>query len=445
MSKLGDFVKIQGGYSFKSSDFSDENTGIPVIKIANITGGSFIDLSKYQTVPTELLKKTSSFKTKVDDILIAMTGANVGKIARVPKDSPICLINQRVGRVLLKENCQYSSDFIYYLLASNKSYEYFAKVATGAAQPNISGGLIEDLDFPEIDVEQANNAGKILKTIDDKIQLNTQTNQTLEQIAQAIYKSWFVDYEPTRAKAAVLAAGGSMAEAETAAMTAISGKTAALAQNHPARYQQLADLAAAFPAALVPADDFGEIPEGWEISTIGESYSVVMGQSPSGETYNEEGQGTLFYQGRAEFGERFPRPRLYTTAPKRMAQKDDVLMSVRAPVGDLNVALEDCCIGRGLAALRHKSGSFSFGLYQIQSLKPALDLFNSEGTVFGSINQKDLKAINVLQPADMIISLFNGICLTIDKQIQNNTQQNILLSETRDIMLPKLLNGDIEA
>ena len=232
-------------------------------------------------------------------------------------------------------------------------------------------------------------------------------------------------------------------------MTAISGKTAAdlaaLAQNNPARYQKLADLAAAFPAALVPADDFGEIPAGWEISTIGESYSVVMGQSPNGETYNEEGQGTLFYQGRAEFGERFPRPRLYTTAPKRMAQKGDVMMSVRAPVGDLNVALEDCCIGRGLAALHHKSGSFSFGLYQIQSLKPVLDLFNGEGTVFGSINQKDLKAINVLQPTNTIISLFNDRCLSIDEQIQNNTRQNILLSETRDIMLPKLLNGDIEA
>jgi len=149
--------------------------------------------------------------------------------------------------------------------------------------------------------------------------------------------------------------------------------------------------------------------------------------------------------GRPQRRERFPRPRLYTTAPKRMAQKGDVMMSVRAPVGDLNVALEDCCIGRGLAALHHKSGSFSFGLYQIQSLKPVLDLFNGEGTVFGSINQKDLKAINVLQPTNTIISLFNDRCLSIDEQIQNNTRQNILLSETRDIMLPKLLNGDIEA
>lgn len=352
--------------------------------------------------------------------------------------------------VMTAKDPKIDEDYVYYL-ARLPEFRKFAQMRmTGTSgRQRVSWQDLAEFTFAFPEPEKRKAAGAFLKTLDDKILLNTQTNQTLEQIAQAIYKSWFVEYEPTRAKAAVLAAGGSKADAESAAMTTISGKSAAelatLKQQQPARYQQLADLAAAFPAALVPADDFGEIPAGWEISTIGESYSVVMGQSPNGETYNEEGQGTLFYQGRAEFGERFPRPRLYTTAPKRMAQKGDVMMSVRAPVGDLNVALEDCCIGRGLAALHHKSGSFSFGLYQIQSLKPVLDLFNGEGTVFGSINQKDLKAINVLQPTNTIISLFNDRCLSIDEQIQNNTRQNILLSETRDIMLPKLLNGDIEA
>lgn len=298
-------------------------------------------------------------------------------------------------------------------------------------------------------LEEQKKIADYLMSLEKKILLNTQTNQTLEQIAQALYKSWFVDFEPTRAKAAVLAAGGSAADAETAAMAALSGQTpaalAALAQQNPARHQQLATLAAAFPSALVSIDGYGEVPAGWEVSTIGESYSVVMGQSPNGETYNENAQGTLFYQGRAEFGKRFPHPRLYTTAPKRMAQKDDILISVRAPVGDLNVALENCCIGRGLAALRHNSGSFSFGLYQIQSLKHVLDLFNGEGTVFGSINQKDLKAISVLQPDDALIRLFDDVCSTIDGLIQKNELQNLSLTEIRDTLLPKLLNSELPA
>ena len=97
-----------------------------------------------------------------------------------------------------------------------------------------------------------------------------------------------------------------------------------------------------------------------------------MGQSPKGDTYNEDGVGTVFFQGRGEFGFRFPTRRLFTTDPKRMAQSNDVLMSVRAPVGDLNVAYESCCIGRGLAAIRSKDAHQSFVLYTVFSLREKL-------------------------------------------------------------------------
>lgn len=181
-----------------------------------------------------------------------------------------------------------------------------------------------------------------------------------------------------------------------------------------------------------------------ELSTIEDNYDVIMGQSPKGETYNEDGRGTLFYQGRAEFGWRYPEPRLYTTDPKRMAKKGNILMSVRAPVGDLNVALEDCCIGRGLAALNHKSNSFSFGLYQMQNLKKEFDVFNGEGTVFGSINQKDLKAIKVIKPSDEVIRLFDGICKFNDLQIENLSKEILSLKRIRDELLPKLLGGEMQ-
>lgn len=124
-------------------------------------------------------------------------------------------------------------------------------------------------------------------------------------------------------------------------------------------------------------------------ATLADVASVTMGQSPAGASYNEKGVGAVFYQGRGEFGWRFPTQRLFTTAPKRMAAVNDVLMSVRAPVGDLNVAYEDCCIGRGLAAI--SSDHHSFCLYLMRSLKRKLDAFNGEGTVFGSINGKALK------------------------------------------------------
>jgi len=86
----------------------------------------------------------------------------------------------------------------------------------------------------------------------------------------------------------------------------------------------------------------------WAEGALSDVADITMGQSPKGDTYNEDGIGTVFFQGRGEFGFRFPTRRLFTTDPKRIAQSNDVLMSVRAPVGDLNVAYEPCCIGRGL-------------------------------------------------------------------------------------------------
>ncbi|OBX88566.1 restriction endonuclease subunit S [Haemophilus haemolyticus] len=288
--------------------------------------------------------------------------------------------------------------------------------------------------------------GKRLSIFDQKIQLNTQINQTLEEIAQALFKSWFVDFDPVRAKVQALSDGMSLEQAELAAMQAISGKTpeelTALSQTQPERYAELAETAKAFPCEMVEVDGV-EVPKEWELSTIGDCYDVVMGQSPKGETYNENKQGMLFYQGRAEFGWRFPTPRLFTTDPKRIAEQNSILMSVRAPVGDINIALEKCCIGRGLAALQHKSKSLSFGLYQIQSIKPELDLFNGEGTVFGSINQANLKNIQIINPDEKFIQLFEKYLSSCDSKIMNNEIENNALKEIRDLLLPRLLSGEI--
>ena len=103
--------------------------------------------------------------------------------------------------------------------------------------------------------------------------------------------------------------------------------------------------------------------DSWTPGVLSDIAVIIMGQSPKGESYNEDGVGTVFFQGRAEFGFRFPTRRLYTTDPRRMASVNDTLMSVRAPVGDMNVAYEDCCIGRGLGAIRSKDGHQSFVLY----------------------------------------------------------------------------------
>ncbi len=172
--------------------------------------------------------------------------------------------------------------------------------------------------------------------------------------------------------------------------------------------------------------------------------NIIMGQSPKGDTYNENQQGTVFYQGRAEFGDRFPTRRLFTTDPKRISKENSILMSVRAPVGDINIAIEECCIGRGLSSIESKFGYSSFILYTMKSLKKELDLFNGEGTVFGSINKDSLSNFKIHLPTNEIIEKFEKIVNPIDDAIKNNFIQIQTLKQLRDTLLPRLMSGDID-
>lgn len=171
--------------------------------------------------------------------------------------------------------------------------------------------------------------------------------------------------------------------------------------------------------------------------------NITMGQSPSGDSLNEE-SGTVFYQGRTDFGFRFPSVRLYTTEPKRMAVKNDVLLSVRAPVGDINVAIEDCCIGRGLAAIHSKNNRQSFVYYTTKSLYRAFDMFNGEGTVFGSINKVALNSMPIYIPEEKDIDIFEELVSPMDKMILENHKENVNLQIIRDGLLPKLMSGEID-
>ena len=171
---------------------------------------------------------------------------------------------------------------------------------------------------------------------------------------------------------------------------------------------------------------------------------VTMGQSPDGKSYNEDGVGTIFYQGRAEFGTRFPTQRLFTTEPKRMAQENDVLISVRAPVGDLNIAKEDCCIGRGLGSVRSKDGHQSFVLYTMFTLRSQFEVFNGEGTVFGSINRDSLNSIPIIIPTNSEIDKFEKLVSPMDRAIRANFDEICHLQSIRDSLLPRLMSGEID-
>ena len=186
-----------------------------------------------------------------------------------------------------------------------------------------------------------------------------------------------------------------------------------------------------------------KIPDGWSDGVLEDIANITMGQSPDGSSYNADGDGTIFYQGSTDFGIRFPKVRMYTTAPSRLAKKGDILMSVRAPVGTTNIANCDCCIGRGLAALNSSIGSITY-LYQvIKDLKAKFDIINNGGTTFGAINKDELHSLIVTIPDEAILSEFESISAPIFEEQMKIGFEIEELQSLRDFYLPLLMNGQV--
>lgn len=406
--KLGDVAEVLSGYAFKTKDFVEE--GIPVVKIKNIVP-PVVDISDTQYVSEELYKEKTKYSLEYNDILISMTGSHinqlasaVGKIGRVKLVDQKLLLNQRVGKLYVKDSERCDQEYLYYFLTQdNIRYDLAASAGGSANQANISPQNIRDIDILLPQLEEQKAIANILLSLDKKIELNNQMNKTLEEMAQALFKRWFIDFEfPNEDGEPYKSSGGEMVESE-----------------------------------------LGMIPKGWKVGSLGDIANIIMGQSPKGSSYNEEGVGEVFYQGRAEFGTRFPKRRLYTSEPKRMANKGDILMSVRAPVGDLNVAHEKCCIGRGLSAIQSKYGYKSFMLYIMFNLEKQLNIFNGEGTVFGSINKDGLNNLKIIIPSEERIKEFEKIVSKMDLNIENNYDEVCNLQQLRDTLLPKLMSGEI--
>ena len=175
--------------------------------------------------------------------------------------------------------------------------------------------------------------------------------------------------------------------------------------------------------------------------TLSDIASITMGQSPDGSTLNDSGDGVNFYQGSTDFNTVFPMPRVYTTAPSRMAAKMDTLLSVRAPVGAINIAFEICCIGRGLAAIHGLYDNNSFVRHLLQHSHWYFERINNNGTTFGSLTKDELFEFPVILPKKDLIQQFEQRAVAYEEQIYKNEKENRALIQLRDWLLPMLMNG----
>ena len=423
------------GSKLKSEEYIE--SGIPVIRGMNISSskefsGEFVFISE------EKAKTLGSANVYPGDIVFPHRGA-IGEVGIVNDQGNKHYVISSSLMKLTPNKDKAHSEFLYYFFKSNKGKYELLKNASTVGTPGIGQPLASlkaiNLKLPPLPEQKA--IAHILGTLDDKIKLNRQMNQILEAMAQALFKSWFVDFDPVIDNA--LAQGKEIPEeleARAEKRKGLSDSKKLLSTNP--------SLAAQFPASFVFNETLGKwIPEGWEVKSFGEEFDITMGQSPPGTSYNEEGIGKPFFQGKTDFGFRFPENRIYCTDPKREAKKNDTLISVRAPVGNANLASSDCIIGRGLCAVRHASNSISFTYYSVLQLKEVFDVFEGEGTVFGSINQTSLKGIPVIRISNQIIESFEKVAGILDQKIEINTNQIGTLTQLRDRLLPELISGRV--
>ena len=407
------------GSSIKVETFTSE--GIPIISGAHLHNVKLTDGNYNFISPTHASNLKNSIVHKKD--IIFTHAGNIGQVSYIPDNSKYknYIISQR--QFYLRCNERALPEYVAYYFKSRKGKASLLANSSQVGVPSIAQPVSYlksiKIPLPEKKVQLA--IVNILCSFDDKIELNRKMNETLEEMAQAVFQDWFVDFGPVKRK-----------------LEGINDRVAILGGliPNPAQAQKIASL---FPDQF--ADD--GLPEGWVQSKLGHEFNVTMGQSPPGSTYNEMNEGLPFFQGRKDFGFRFPENRVYCNKPSRIAEKDWTLVSVRAPVGDINRSHEKSCIGRGVGALIHKSGLASYTYYYALALRRVFENYNSNGTVFGSINKKQLEDITILAPNLSIVQTFDDLVTGVDQLILNNTDQNHTLAEMRDLLLPKLMSGEI--
>jgi type I restriction enzyme S subunit len=340
------------------------------------------------------LTKLKNHILRRDDLIITRTGAYLGKAAvftqfRLPVVAGAFSICFR-----LKKNVA-SPKFIRYYLNSTEGQNATRSIATGSAQPNLNIPLLHSLQVPLPALHLQRKIAGVLSAYDDLIENNSRRIAILEEMAQAIYREWFVNFR-------------------------FPGHENIKLNDSP----------------------LGMIPEGWKVERLADLCSLTMGQSPSSEFYNENGDGLPFHQGVTNFGERYPTHVTYTTVTNRLAAIGDVLFSVRAPVGRLNIADTQLVVGRGVSAIQHKQGKQVFLFHQLREKFKEEDTMGG-GTIFKSVTKEDMQKIELISPSTQLINNFEETVGGHFSLYHNLTERNRLLRQTRDLLLPKLISGQL--
>ena len=284
-----------------------------------------------------------------------------------------------------------NSKFFYYWIQSRAGRAQLAKCTIGTSQAAYTIERLKEIEGPKHSIDQQERIADILSAYDELIENNRRRIALLEEAARMLYREWFVHFR--------------------------------------------------FPGhERVKITD--GLPEGWVRRTLVELAEVVMGQSPKSQFYNDVGEGLPFHQGVTDYGSRFVSHRIYSTAVTKIAEAGDTLVSVRAPVGRINITRDKIVLGRGLAAIRSRTEHQSFLFYALKNHFYVEDIIGT-GAIYAATNKKELEGQTLLEPPALLLQQFEDQVNTIDLQIACLEDQNDNLARARNLLLPRLMNGEI--
>lgn len=393
--------------------------GIIVLRNQNIRNG-VLDLSAPSfTNEEDYLKRIKRAAPKTGDIVFTRE-APMGEVCMIPEGVKCCL-GQR--QVLLRPKSSVNGQYLFWALQSPYVQQQIAwNEGTGSTVSNVRIPVLKALHIPRIGSEDM--VAKSLSDIASRMALNTQTNQTLEAMAQTIFKSWFVDFDPVKAK--------------------MQGK-------QPEGMD--ADTAALFPDKLVESE-LGLIPEGWVFSEIGDEVTVVGGGTPSKKNDDFWVDGHIHWTSPKDLSGVQDKVLLDTasklteTGLKKVSSGllpvDTVLLSSRAPVGYLALAKVPLAVNQGYIAMKCEKVVppefvLQWCVHSMDEIKQ-----RASGSTFAEISKKSFKPISVVVPSEEVLTAYQKLVKPLYDSITSNIRQSEQLSTLRDTLLPKLLSGQLD-
>lgn len=443
---LSEVVEIIGGGTPKRNIPDYWNGDIPWLSVVDFNNNHRFVHDSIEKISELGLKNSSTKLLNAGDIVISARGT-VGCLGQLTRDMAF---NQSCYGLRGKKNTLIN-DYLYYLL--KQKVDELKRITHGAVFDTITRDTFRQIEANIPCIEVQSNIAGILTSIDKKIELNHQINQTLEQMAQAIFKSWFVDFEPVKAKIAALETGGSEEDALFAAMQAISGKdTAALTRmltEHPDQYAELHTTAELFPSAMQDSE-LGEIPSGWSVGTLND-LAYLNKNSWSKRTFPPEIDYVDLANTKNGVIETVTKY-LSDDAPsraRRILTEDDTIIGTVRP-GNRSFAFIKRPSGTltgstGFAVLTPKQKASSEFVYIAATSDESINHLAhlADGGAYPAVRSDVVASLTSIIPTDEVLHRFHDLVRTYFECIANLKIESTSLEQTRDALLPKLLSGEL--